>query len=189
MSSHHIVKDKQEPALYIAEFNNFDEEFLGQLLEWSPTVIVAASAYEKVFSLGLKVDIIVGEVAEGLALQENTKTIPLVTNGIADALSYLIQEKYPAVNIISSVSTFDDLTCYLPDINIVLFTDTTKHYPIKNGFSVWKPAGTKLLVDVVAYFEATNLAQVNEREFDVVEDGLVSFSFQSAYLFLGEYLY
>ena len=48
MSSHHIVKEKQEPALYIHQLGDFNEEFLGQLLEWSPTVIVAAGEYEKV---------------------------------------------------------------------------------------------------------------------------------------------
>ncbi|RZK41505.1 MAG: thiamine pyrophosphokinase, partial [Pedobacter sp.] len=40
MSSHHIVREKQEPALYIHQLGNFDEEKLGQLLEWSPTVLV-----------------------------------------------------------------------------------------------------------------------------------------------------
>ncbi|RYD76847.1 MAG: thiamine pyrophosphokinase, partial [Sphingobacteriales bacterium] len=29
MSSHHIVKEKQEPALYIDELGNFNEEYLG----------------------------------------------------------------------------------------------------------------------------------------------------------------
>jgi hypothetical protein len=44
MSSHHIVKEKQEPALYIHHFGNFDEEYLGQLLEWSPTLLVATNS-------------------------------------------------------------------------------------------------------------------------------------------------
>jgi thiamine pyrophosphokinase len=86
------------------------------------------------------------------------------------------------------VSSFDDLTCYLPDINLVLFTERSKHYPIKNGFSAWKPAGTVLLIDVIAYFEADNLMQQETGEFVVVEDGLVSFRFQVPYLFIGELL-
>ncbi len=188
MSSHHIVKEKQEPALYIHEFGDFNEEYLGQLLEWSPTLVVLASQYEKVVSLDVKVDIVIGNLEEGVELQENIRMIPMQKDGIADAMEFLVKEKYPAVNVISKINSFDDLTCYLPDINLVLFTDEAKHYAIKDGFSVWKPAGTVFLIDIIAYFEADNLMQQDEREFVVVEDGLVSFRFQAPYLFIGEVL-
>ena len=56
MSSHHFVKEKQEPALIIADLDGFDEEYLGQLLEWSPTVLVPSHLVEKVISLGIKID-------------------------------------------------------------------------------------------------------------------------------------
>lgn len=188
MSSHHIVKEKQEPALYIHELGNFNEEYLGQLLEWSPTLIVLAGEYEKVVSLGLKVDIVIGNLPSGALLQENIRMVPQVRNGVDDVLTFLVKEKYPAVNIISNISSFDDLTCYLPDINLVLFTERSKHYPIRTGFSVWKPAGTILLIDIIAYFEADNLRQQEAGDFLVVEDGLVSFKFRAPYLFIGELL-
>lgn len=188
MSSHHIVKEKQEPALYIHEFGAFNEEYLGQLLEWSPTLIVLANEYEKVVSLGLKVDIVVGNLEAGVELQENISIIPQQKNGIEDAMEFLVEEKYPAVNVISKISSFDDLTCYLPDINLVLFTDKSKHYAIKDGFSVWKPVGTIFLIDIIAYFEADNLMQQETGEFVVVEDGMVNFRFKAPYLFIGELL-
>jgi len=188
MSSHHIIREKQEPALYIHELANFNEEYLGQLLEWSPTLLVAASEYEKVVSLELKVDVVVGNLPLGATLQEDIRIIPKPKEGMEDAMDFLIKEKYPAVNVISKVNGFDDLTCYLPDINLVLFTERSKHYAIKSGFSVWKPAGTILLIDVIAYFEADNLMQQETGEFVVVEDGLVSFRFQAPYLFIGELL-
>jgi hypothetical protein len=72
MSSHHIVREKQEPALYIHDLGAFDEEYLGQILEWSPTLIVNGESYEKVISMGLKVDVILN-AAEELIPQENTK--------------------------------------------------------------------------------------------------------------------
>lgn len=37
MSSHHIVRDDQEPALIIANGAACSSELLGQLLEWSPS--------------------------------------------------------------------------------------------------------------------------------------------------------
>ena len=48
MSSHHIVRDDQEPALIIANGAVCQPELLGQLLEWSPLVVVLDSAMERV---------------------------------------------------------------------------------------------------------------------------------------------
>ena len=56
MSSHHIVREKQEPALLILSLEGFEYENLGQILEWSPTVIVQQEIYEIADSLAFKID-------------------------------------------------------------------------------------------------------------------------------------
>ena len=187
MSSHHIVREKQEPALYIHDFNNFDEEYLGQLLEWSPTLLIASRAYEKAISLGLKVDVVFGS-DETLATQENIKFILATSDNLQTVVKYLIAEKYPAVNIISKENKFDDLVGFLPEINIVLFTENEKSYAVKTGFSVWKPAGTIFHIDIISYFEAINLKQEENGDFIVMADGFVTFNFTTDYLFLSELL-
>ena len=187
MSSHHIVREKQEPALYIHNLGTFNEEYLGQILEWSPTLIVNGAIYEKVISLGLKVDVILNPF-EGLVPQENTKSIIGPGDEYNTVLNYLISEKYPAVNIIDDDKKLGDLSFYLPKINIVLFSPTEKSYAIRTGFSVWKPAGSIFLIDVVSYFETTNLMQKEERVFEVVKDGFVEFTFTTEYVFLSELL-
>ena len=65
MSSHHIVRDDQEPALIIANGAACSEELLGQLLEWSPLVIVLDSAIERVIKLGIKIDVLLGDFDSG----------------------------------------------------------------------------------------------------------------------------
>lgn len=188
MSSHHIVKEKQEPALYIHNLGNFNEEYLGQILEWSPTLVVNGAIYEKMISLGLKIDVILNG-ADGLSTQENTKSIIGPGDEYNTVLNYLISEKYPAVNIIDEGKKLSDLDYYLPKINIVLFSSAEKSYAIKTGFKIWKPAGSIFLIDVVSYFEATNLMQKDEREFEVVKDGFVEFTFTTTeYVFLSEQL-
>ncbi|MGF1923672.1 MAG: thiamine pyrophosphokinase [Bacteroidia bacterium] len=185
MSSHHIVREKQEPALYIHHFGNFDEENLGQLLEWSPTIVVAASEYEKVLSLGIKIDVVIG-LAEGLQIQEHTKFVYSSLENIPTAVKYLISEGYPAVNIISEENKFDDLATYLPEINMVLLTEKEKSYAIKPGFSIWKAKGTIFHIDIIAYFETSNLKPEDNGDFVVINDGFVNFTFTTEYLFLSE---
>ena len=60
MSSHHIIRDEQEPALYIHAADNFTLEAMGDLLEWSPTVLVSPAALKKVVDFGMKVDAVPG---------------------------------------------------------------------------------------------------------------------------------
>lgn len=187
MSSHHIVREKQEPALYIHHLGDFNEEYLGQLLEWSPTLIVNEANYEKLISLGLKVDVVVNSSADAV-FQENTKVLKGVEDNIQAVLNHLVAEKYPAVNIISSEAKLMDLTAYLGNIDIVLFTDTEKRYAIKSGFSIWKPKGSIFKIEVISYFETSNLKQEENGDFIVINDGFVTFNFTTAYLFISEVL-
>ena len=61
MSSHHIVRDDQEPALIIANGASCSQELMGQLLEWSPFVVVLDSAIDRVLDLNIKVDVLLGD--------------------------------------------------------------------------------------------------------------------------------
>lgn len=187
MSSHHIVREKQEPALYIHNLGNFNEEYLGQLLEWSPTLIVNAANYEKVISLGLKVDVVINSSADTI-FQENTKVVNGVEDNLQAVLNHLVLEKYPAVNIITTDAKLMNLTFYLGDIDIVLFTETEKKYAIKSGFSIWKPKGSIFKIDVISYFETSNMKQEENGDFMVMNDGFVTFNFTTAYLFISEVL-
>jgi hypothetical protein len=187
MSSHHIVREKQEPALYIHHLGDFDEEYLGQLLEWSPSLIVNSSEYEKVISLGLKVDIVVNPL-DSYSFQENTKLIDTGSSDMDSVLEYLISEGYPAVNLIDATADLHSLGNYISRINIVVFTETHKSYAIKSGFKVWKPAGFRFSIITTDEFSYTNLLPLEEGGFEVAHDGFVSFTFNYPYLFISEAL-
>lgn len=187
MSSHHIIREKQEPALYIHELGEFNEEYLGQLLEWSPTLIVNDAVYEKVISMGLKVDAVVNSSGQH-AFQENTKIIEVKTGELDAVLDFLIAEKYQAVNVIDTKSNLRELGSYVSGINIVVFTATEKAYAIKSGFKVWKPKGSIFKIEVISYFETSNLKQEENGDFVVLNDGFVEFSFTTEYLFISEVL-
>jgi hypothetical protein len=55
---HTYQRDDQEPALIIANGASCNPELLGQLLEWSPLVIVLDSAMVRVMELDIKVDVL-----------------------------------------------------------------------------------------------------------------------------------
>ncbi len=186
MSSHHVIREKQEPALYIHQLGDFNEEYLGQLLEWSPTLIVNSPEYEKVLSLGLKVDVVLNPSTRQ-QYQEHTRLIDGLKADLLEVLNFLIAEGYPAVNIIDQAGQLPDLIDYIPEINIVIFTSTSKNYAIESGFKVWKPKGVEFKIPLTHYFEASNLIPNEKERFEVKEDGFVEFTFAGNYLFLREY--
>lgn len=187
MSSHHIIREKQEPALYIHRLGDFNEEYLGQLLEWSPTLIVSEAFYEKAISMGLKVDAVV-TLNTQVIFQENTKAINARTTELDAVLDYLIAEQYPAVNVIDTESNLRELGSYIDALNIVAYTATEKAYAIKSGFKVWKPKDSLFKIEVLSYFETSNLRQEENGDFTVINDGFVEFSFNTEYLFISEVL-
>lgn len=182
MSSHHVVKAKQEPALLILSLRNFDLEYLGQLLEWSPTILVAADVYEEVESLGIKIDVVLGPIE---AVQSDAIEIDVVGDYLSAGAIYLIKEGYPAMNIISDSRLPLENSSY-DAINIVWFCGETKIYRVKSGFRVWKAAG--ILFNLPGGLETSNLRTTPQGLFEVETDGFVTFNSISTTIFIEEYL-
>ena len=65
MSSHHIVRDDQEPALIIANGMECSFELMNQLMEWSPFVLVLDGAIKRVLEMNIKFDAWLGDFDSG----------------------------------------------------------------------------------------------------------------------------
>ncbi|UII22631.1 hypothetical protein [Fulvivirga ligni] len=112
MSSHHIVRDDQEPALIINEaIDNL--EHVQQLLEWSPTVISSQDALPWLIKNQIKVDVVICKnedqknIFQLLEFQQPVKILgfeALESSIISEAISFLGYSKYPAAHIIGPIS-------------------------------------------------------------------------------------
>ena len=189
MSSHHIVREKQEPALLILGLDNFDDEHLGQLLEWSPTLIATALMAEKLNAYGIKVDWIITDDAN-TDLQSDIKYLPIGDKTIIEAaLQYLITQGYPSVNIITDDF---DLTTYLSfaaQINLAIFYDQQKTYAVNSGFNKWKPADEIIrTISTENNLTTTGLEQISPDTYRTIADGIFSLKFNDPVLFISETL-
>lgn len=59
MSSHHIVRDKQEPGVLILNWENETATLLEQLCQWSPIIIVDETCVASFLALGLKLNVVI----------------------------------------------------------------------------------------------------------------------------------
>lgn len=154
MSSHHIVRDDQEPALIIANGAACSDELLGQLLEWSPLVIVLDSAIERVLDLGIKVDVLLGDFDRGFdANYYKEKQYPLEIVHTPDqnktdlekAFDYLIEKGHKAANVVwgtgkradHTLTNITNIVRYRDDLKIVLLDDHSKIFLLPKRFEKW----------------------------------------------------
>jgi thiamine pyrophosphokinase len=154
MSSHHIVRDDQEPALIIANGAECSCELLGQLLEWSPFVVVLDSAIERVMKFDLKIDVLLGDFDHSFDVEKYKELqFPLeiihVPNqektDLEKALDFLISRNFPAVNVVWATGkradhTFNNIATiakYGHLIKIVMVDDYSKIYLLQKKFEKW----------------------------------------------------
>src|SRR6185312_13328581 len=130
MSSHHIVREKQEPALLVLGLDNFSSELLGQLLEWNPTVITVPQTAQVLHENGIKIDWIIAGV-NYKPMQHDIKVMPAGNDTPAEAaLKYLVTHGYPAVNVITDELQLKDYLYFTDKINLVIFHEGRKIYPV-----------------------------------------------------------
>lgn len=161
MSSHHIVRDDQEPALIIANGASCNSELLGQLLEWSPLVIVLDSAIERVMPLDIKVDVLLGDFDRNFDVdfyREKQYPIEIVhtpdqnKTDLEKAFDYLIARKIPAVNVVWATGkradhTITNISCivsYSTKLKIVILDDHSKIFLLPRKFQKWYTANTPI---------------------------------------------
>ncbi len=186
MSSHHIVREKQEPALLILSLEGFEYENLGQILEWSPTVIVQQNIYELADSLAFKIDAVITPNTYFNA-QENTRLIITDTDPIEDAFKFLIAEQYNAVNVIASEFVLEDYALFVDEIDIVVFMGEKKIFPVRSGFSKWQPAREQIqILHEVHNLHASGLRKLEDHKFETEKDGFYSLTFEQPFIFISE---
>ncbi len=156
MSSHHIVRDDQEPALIIANGQECSQELLGQLLEWSPYVVALDSAIDRVIHYNIKIDVLIGDFDRNFDANKYINAqypIEIIhapdqnKTDLEKALDLLIEKGHKAVNIVwatgrrmdHTLNNFSTLVKYHSHIKIVIFDDYSKCFVLPGNYQKWYP--------------------------------------------------
>lgn len=150
MSSHHIVRDEQEPALIILN-PDFNQQTIQGLLEWSPTVITTSGLAATLLPYGFKIDIVIGSVeeqADVMAQLEHQQPFKYISkndgdNDLLQAIFFLTASKYKAANILCPPSDeiLNAVQPFLAQLDLVFYDQGFKWiYSKSKSFSKWLPA-------------------------------------------------
>jgi thiamine pyrophosphokinase len=163
MSSHHVVRDKQEPALIIANGAACNDDLLGQLLEWNPFIVVLDRAIYRVMEKGIKVDVLLGDFDQGIDIEKIRKEqypIEIVYTPDQDktdlekGIEYLVEQGHHAANIIwatglradHTLNNLSSMAKYKETINLVMHDNWSKIFCLKSSFEKWYPANTNISI-------------------------------------------
>lgn len=153
MSSHHFVKEGQEPALIIADVVSFTEA--APLLEWAPLVVVTESALDHFLSWGVKSDAVtakvenIGIIEEKVAHQKPVEILVEKKSDLETAFQFLITKNQHAANIFSDSFERDlpVLQKWHPLINMTVFCESIKWSQIPTGLlRKWYPPHSSIQV-------------------------------------------
>lgn len=197
MSSHHIVRDEQEPALLVAGPCNYTET-VGQLLEWSPVLAVSYPILPDVLQWACKIDAVICDPALRFqAEQLMMEQIPYLIwqafgkKSLLEAgLEALYQAGHKAVNILGEASLLENkrLEYWASIMDLVLYEEDKCHRNIKSGtFEKWLPKGVLLYLPPAGVSSYSNLQHLQEEQWTVAQEGMVTIKLTQG-LWVGEQL-
>ncbi len=186
MSSHHIVRDQQEPALILAEVDTFPFDLLGQLLEWAPYTVCGDAALDQALKYEINLDVVFSDrlnVAEQLAHFPGVEIVRPNENWIEEAVLLLASKGHRAVNVIVG-SGFSDIT-FMERMNEYLLCDfitpSSKQIYVAKEFSKWLTAGTVIKVFGSEYVKVRG-GDVIDGQLIKSEDGLLSLCSEKSFI-------
>ncbi len=183
MSSHHFVKEKQEPALLILSDESIEFELLGQLLEWCPIVVVDEHALFVLSQQQIKIDVVMQatlsdeEIYSYISNQDHVKVIKRNEDEdpLQFAIQYLINEEHTAMSIVAcSENRFLNLLNFNVQLDLILYNSTKKIYLIQNSFKKWKVKNSIFKIKHEGNINpSTKNLKREEEAYLVMEDGIV----------------
>jgi len=194
MSSHHVVRDEQEPAVIIASPPGDLFPRLADMFEWSPIVVVLEEALPDFLHWNTKLDVVAGNTnslvkyKEQLIFQEPYQKVESSEAVLETVLEYLIKNNHRTSHVFMLTPEPKKLQQRVGDkMELVFFDREMKIVQSKtNMYGKWVAKGTKfkLVEGTIQHFE--NVLR-NDDLFEAKENGFVSFYGESAF-WIGEIL-
>lgn len=139
MSSHHFVRENQEPGLYIDEWFPSATELLEQLSQWAPKIIVHEHVLNEVLETGTKIDVVLYIKDKELVEEKTRFQFPIE---LAEAkpsfeanIRFIEQQYINRIHIISA-KTPEEIT-FETESKLTFFNSTNSFFKIENGFEKW----------------------------------------------------
>lgn len=173
MSSHHIIRDEQEPALLVWDSRVIATDHWLPLMEWSPLVWVHEHSLDHFLDNGLKIDGVLlhsmteNELKDKLAFQWPVKFYQPTELRLENAIRFLIEQNCHAINVLvpstDLTKLIEELETVCKLVDLVLIHEMGRTLFLKSGkFEKWVEKDRKYWVHQTENIETVNLIQENK---------------------------
>jgi thiamine pyrophosphokinase len=183
MSSHHIIRDEQEPALLIAT-DTPPIVLMESLLEWSPSVWVMQPYVEALEIFNFKIDGII-QLNKNKPLVMPDHQLPTLKTiqsddeaGLTAFIKEISKKDYTGLNILSDSEQLEKTIIQLTKITLPfpvnIYADQVKvSFLLKNIYKKWLPKDSVLNLIKSLVEKTENLEETGNDKWKVKKDGLV----------------
>ncbi|MBT1701998.1 hypothetical protein [Chryseosolibacter indicus] len=196
MSSHHFVKEGQEPALIIASpIKNIDE--VGDFLEWAPQIIVLHDELDSVLQCGIKADVIITSTANPNDLEKElwhqspVKVLkaPSKTEELATAIYFLVSQRQYMVNIWAKNTAYylEELEEIADQMEASLINGVVKWSFAREAFKKWFPENAHLKIKGNGISVTEGEAELVNNEILVKKEGFLSLKAENPF-WVGQFI-
>ncbi|WP_276373317.1 hypothetical protein [Chryseolinea sp. H1M3-3] len=182
MSSHHFVKEGQEPALFILE--SVSIHAVEPLLEWVPLIMVADHMLETIIPWGIKIDVVIQHeysfetLKEVVKDQEPIQILSAHNDILLAGLQFLIQNKNSSVNIICTPT--EEILSKIENVGHSLQVDVYDEKEkwslvVTGNFEKWLPAGAVIAIKQSqdSFFHTEGLTHTEGKHWKAASAGLI----------------
>jgi hypothetical protein len=184
MSSHHFVREGQEPALLILDPVAF--ELAGPFLEWAPVVLVSENALVEVLRWGIKIDVVLvtsgreEAVTDKVSEQAPIKIIIMEPGDspVKQAFTYLISIEQACVNILTlrPEALFSLAETAMRQVHVNMIDRKSIWSGISTGrFEKWLTAKTPINIRQSTDLQSIVVQGLTKKEdrFESVQEGMI----------------
>lgn len=175
MSSHHIVREDQEPAVIVLTPELLLQEKYHQLLEWSPTIICDLCTAHALDTYGIKVDVIVDSNTNTFH-QSHVSFIALETTVLETAIDFLWQGGRKQAYVLSEAISLDLLNDLATQkLGLTILTREARWMLIRKDYTKWYRSSEQLEVFSNNSYQALGTVDaIGDNSFQTRQDGIVS---------------
>ena len=194
MSSHHIVRDEQEPALLVLSLKYELTKTLNNLLEWNPTVIIPEYLIAQAISKGFKFEIVLcttePKKLESQLIDQSPVKLAKATseNWIHHASQLITNTGNHTLSIL--MERFEDFHFdgdHEDKTRIIIYDIEFKWYRIKGNFNNWLSNGMLLCIKVMYYKLQGKVSRniQSAHKYTALQDGIITIETSNS-IWLGE---
>jgi hypothetical protein len=188
MSSHHFVREGQEPALLITHPTPWEHPLYEQLSAWNPIIICTEDVVEGLEAKGVSWDHLLTSVEDSVMLSFTNHPEKHLHHGSRVdwpglVASILSEYDCRSARILTDAEAdFEEWLRYGRKFNVSVITPSTYWLLSETGFhSKWLPADSLLTIHAHSAFQIQGTSYDSTTEYRVPQDGKVEVSAEGSF--------